>query len=443
MKKLAYLLILAFMVNLNLLSTSQPETQAAVHSPTGRMPVPKMPDGEIAKFLGPEIAISERVSDEYSPAIAYNSVHDQYLVVWENIWPGGHHDIYAQRISGDGRLLTWFAVASGSHKQMEPAVAYDPVYDRYLVVWTYDTPGDSSNWDVYGRFSPWSGPDDNLTDFPLCDTTGNVGHPSVAYALTQQQFMVAWAEYPSGLASYIRARRVFAAGGFPDPPFSISNGLENRDRPDVAYNLTYNQFLVTWMVYKGSKSWDIYGLRYAAMGYVMPGGDPRVVGEFIISSFSAREERPSVAACYYPNQYLVAWQSDEDTSGANYAIYARYLTGDADPGSIFKVSSTTLSSQEVDVDCDASGQKYMLTWQVLFVNPVFAIFARQVYPNGSTGPEFGVVNPGPTSGRQYPAVAGGQSSYLVVWEHIREAVGNLDIHGRLLRYANFLPVIAK
>ena len=68
---------------------------------------PRTPALESAALsnLGSEIMISERNSQEYSPAIAYNSKHNEYLVVWENDWGGGYHDIYAQRISGNGRTL--------------------------------------------------------------------------------------------------------------------------------------------------------------------------------------------------------------------------------------------------------------------------------------------------------------------------------------------------
>jgi len=109
-------------------------------------------------LLGNELVISARSSDEYGPDIAYNSNHNEYLVVWENIWPSGHHNVCAQRVSGDGRLLSWFAVSSNSNKQMNPSVAYDPVHDRYPVVWAYEVWGNDSDWDVYGRFIQWNGP---------------------------------------------------------------------------------------------------------------------------------------------------------------------------------------------------------------------------------------------------------------------------------------------
>ena len=59
------------------------------------------------EYLSKEIVISELDNSKYSPAVAYNSVHNQYLVVWENVWgAGGHHDIYAQRLSSTGQLAS-------------------------------------------------------------------------------------------------------------------------------------------------------------------------------------------------------------------------------------------------------------------------------------------------------------------------------------------------
>ena len=169
-----------------------------------------------AASLSNEIVISERSSDEYSPAIAYNSNRNEYLVVWENVWPGGHHDVYAQRVAGDGRLLNSFAVASSPNNQMNPSAAYDPVHDRYLVVWAYDYNGNGSDWDIYGRFIPWNGADAGLLDFSICNWTSNQRRPEVAYGRTPEEFLVTWVNALSGQPTYISARRVFAGGsGFP------------------------------------------------------------------------------------------------------------------------------------------------------------------------------------------------------------------------------------
>ncbi len=387
-------------------------------------------------FVGDEIAISERSSEEYRPAIAYNSNHNEYLVVWENAWPGGHHDVYAQRISSSGQLLSWFAVASNSNSQMEPSVAYDPVHDRYLVVWLYDVWGNGSDWDVYGRFIPWSGPSADLRDLAICNWNSNQAHPKVAYARVQEEFLVVWMNSASGIPNYISARRVFAQGGFPPGDgFTVSSGPEKRDFPAVAYNLARNEYLVTWDVEKGSL--DIYGLRLTGTGTPLGGG------EFGIAGWTANEERPAVAACSQADQYLVAWQSDRGTGMTDFAIYARYLNGDATPGNVYLVVDTTLPQTQVDVAADASGQRYLLAWQDQYTNLKYGVWARGAYPDESMPPDFEVIPPDSGADREFPAIAGGRTSYLVAWEHQRSAGGNRDIHGRLLRYVAYLPLIRK
>ena len=178
-------------------------------------------------YLSNEIVVSSGSSDEYSPDIAYNSKHNEYLVVWENLWPSGHHDVYAQRVSGEGQLLSWFAVSTSLNKQMNPSVAYDPVHDRYLVVFAYDVWGDNTDWDIRGRFISWNGPSVDLDEFVICDWTSDQMRPVVAYGRAQEEFLVTWTNAPSGQPTYISARRVFADGsGFPSNPFLVSSGPE-------------------------------------------------------------------------------------------------------------------------------------------------------------------------------------------------------------------------
>jgi hypothetical protein len=391
-----------------------------------------------------EITISERDSNEYSPDVAYNPNHNEYLVVWENVWVGGHHDIYAQRISGEGKVLSWFAVASGTNKQMNPSVAYDPTNDRYLVVWAYDFWGNDTDWDIYGRFIPWNGPNVSLQDFSICDWTSNQRRPVVAYALSQQEFLVTWTNAPSGQPTYISARRVYADGsGFPAGGFLVSSGPEDRDFQDVTYNLARNEYLVTWDVLKSGSGLDIWGIRLSATGSALLGGNPPAIGEFAIAGWPAVEELPAAAACSQADQYLVAWQSDQDTGGTDTAIYARYINGDGVPGDVVMISDTTLPQRNVDIACNAVGRKYLLVWQDMYVGGLYGVWARTAYPDESLEPEFGLVGPHASANREYPAAAGGRSTFLTAWEHDRDGGINRDIHGRLLGYVAYIPLVVK
>ncbi len=402
-----------------------------------------MEQAAVVSLPGPGIAISQRDSDEYSPDIAYNTAHDEYLVVWENVWAnGGHHDIYAQRIAGDGRLQSWFAVSSGSNKQKEPSVAYDPIHDRYLVVFLYDVSGTGTDWDVHGRLIPWEGPSAGLTDFPICSFASNQGHPVAAFAYAQQEFLVAWINFPSGQPSYLSARRIFSDGsGFPSGPFVVSSGLENRDFPDLTYNPIRNEYLLVWDVLKAGTAVDIYGIRLSGTGSVLTGGTPPVAAEFPIAGWPAIEEKPAVATCASYDQYLVAWQSDQSTG--NYAIYARHLNGVAALGGVYRIADTAADQLNVDVTCNGGGLRYLLAWQDRYVGGEYGIWGRQVYPSENMDADFEIYGPRSAADRQYPAVAGGGVSYLVAWEHDRDGGTNLDIYGRLLRFAAFLPAVIR
>jgi hypothetical protein len=380
--------------------------------------------------LSQEIIVSALDNSKYSPAVAYNSKHDQYLVVWENVWPS--HDIYGQRISSSGKLLSWFAISTNTNNQMQPSVAYDPLRDRYLVTWIYDVWGNGTDWDVYGRYVPWNGPDAGLVDFPICEWNSSQWHPKVAYGLAQDEFLVVWMN--SAVPSYISGRRIFADGsGFPPGDgFTIDSGAENRDFPSVAYNLARNEYLVTWDV--ASASLDIYGVRLSGTGIPLGGG------VFPIAGWPDDEELPSVAACDQADQYLVTWQSLVNPPD-DYAIYGRYIGGDGTLAGVYLVDDTTAPEKQANVTCNDGGRQYLITWQTMYSDGYYGIWSRLAFPNESMGDSFGLVQSGNLADRTYPAAAGGKTNYLVVWEHQRDGTSYQDIHGRLVTVNKvFLPM---
>jgi hypothetical protein len=332
--------------------------------------------------LNREIVISSLDNLKYRPDIAYNSKHDEYLVVWENVWGGDYHDIYAQRISATGQLLSWFAVYTGSNKKMQPSVAYDPTRDRYLVTWIYDVVGDGSNWDVVGRLIPWDGPDASLTDFIICSWSSSQWHPKVVYALAQDEYLVTWDVDMAGL--------------------------------------------------------DIYGVRLNGTGSAIGGG------EFVIAGWPADESYPAVAACNLADQYFVTWQSLVNPPTNDYAIYGRYIDGDGTLAGVYVVDDTTAPEKEADVACSQGGQRYLIVWQTMYSDGYYGVWGRVAYPDESMDEQFGLVASGNAADRTFPAVAGGKVSYLTAWEHIRDGTSYQDIHGRLVMLNDlFLPIVKK
>jgi hypothetical protein len=375
---------------------------------------------------------------EYSPAIAYNWKRDEYMVTAEMIWTDGKHYIFTYRINSQGVLTTISQTSESGHNSLQPDIAYDPVNDRYLVVYMVDINDDGSDYDIYGRFVPWYGYEPTLAEFPIATSAHSEWHPRVAYGRTRQEYMVTWIDHPSSGATYVAGSLVNASNGTPAAPWPISSGTGNDDFTDIAYNLARNEYLVTWdrENYSEGTGLDIYGIRLRGDGAALGGG------EFGIAGWPEDEERPAVAACDKADQYLVAWQSD--TGSGDYDIYARYIEGDGSLAGVHLVDGTTSPEEEVDVSCDQSGYRYFLTWQSRYTNLEYGIIGRLAYPNELMGSTAEIILPSQISSRSCPGIAGGSINYLIAWEHERDNSAYQDLIGRYYTpYRLQLPLVIK
>jgi hypothetical protein len=96
-------------------------------------------------LLGKEIVILDIDKQQNLPAVAFNLHRNEYLIVWHSTWDIGSRDIRGQRVNAHGQSIGEpFTVYEHTTKDSaQPSVAYDPVRDRYLVVWEYDRPSTS------------------------------------------------------------------------------------------------------------------------------------------------------------------------------------------------------------------------------------------------------------------------------------------------------------
>jgi len=91
-------------------------------------------------LIGPEISISNAPggSEDTRPRIAYSPVRNVFLVVWcdgRNSATTGN-DIYGQLVSANGSLVGGaIAIAVAPNNQERPGIAYNSLTDQFLVVW--------------------------------------------------------------------------------------------------------------------------------------------------------------------------------------------------------------------------------------------------------------------------------------------------------------------
>jgi hypothetical protein len=427
-------------------------TVVVAQSPGNAQPVPPAPAAGAgpaasapAGRLGRELVISAMDLDEYLPSVAYNSKRKEYLVVWHATWPVNPRDIRGQRVSIRGELLgSPFVIwedPEGLRDSAQPSVAYDPEYDRYLVVWSYDVSKRDIDWDIWGRFIPWNGPSATYQAFPISfSATTKEWNPVVALNRhgSWKEFLVVWTNDHETAYDYISGRRVKADGtGLigTGPLILAQHVSENRVRPDLAYNLARNEYL---LVYDNGQ--DILAKRLEANGNPLP----PFTSEFTIAGWPDPETIPSVAACNTADQYLVAWQSFQG-GGPDDDVYARFVTGAGVVEDVFPVYNTPAHERNPAVACNAAGRQYLVVWEQQYSNlsGPFGVWGRIIHTNKKLDPPFGITYV-PNSQGTTPAVASNAASYFVAWQHLRGASSYLDIHGRVLApYAAYLPLTVR
>ncbi len=294
-----------------------------------------------------------------SPAVAYNSTADEYLVVWygtdyDGGLVAGEYEIFGQRIdaatgaeigANDFRISDAGGTGDPNYDAQYPVVAYNSTDDEYLVVWYgEDNVGGlvDNETEIFGqRLDAATGAELGSNDFRISDMggTGSVfdGHaiyPALAYNATDHEYLVVWQgeDNVGGLGDgevEVFGQRLDAATGaeLGSNDFRVSDmgGTGTMDYfgagPAVAYNATDNEYLVVWWGDDNvgglvDDEYEIFGQRLnAATGTALGDNDFRIsdMGDTGDASYDAWH--PAVAYAATINEYLVVWRGEDNVGG--------------------------------------------------------------------------------------------------------------------------------
>jgi len=325
--------------------------------------------------------------DTRNPAVVYNSILDEFLVVWQGTHTstssGAAEEIFARRIAADGSLLqldgsnaglvTDFLRISqmGSEDDninldaLEPDVAFNPTLNKYLVVWY----GDSLKHGEKGIFGQLLHFDNGVlsedgSDFQITDiaTSGsglnNSESPAVVFNSDADEWLVVWAaENGNANAFAIFGRRLSTDSTPIDLPFEIGTQPAGESRePDIAWNNIDNQYLVVW------RGLNIYG-------QLLENDGSENGNDFIIGS-PGRSVGPQVAHNPKDNDYLVVWRGD-DGQNNEYEVFGQQLsnsgaeieTNDFAISEMGPPGDDRFGTQGPQVSFNQTGQKsYLVIW---------------------------------------------------------------------------------
>ncbi len=340
---------------------------------------PDQPAHNAEVMLDPQIVIWTDALGNSRPTVAFNPMHDEFLVAWDTDQDAFSRDIWARRVAPDGTLRDSFNVANAAGEILEgPAIAYCPPHDQYLVGYT--------NW------------------YEATDDTADV-----------------------------QARQVAWDGGWMSNVFTVTPGSAEHIHPSIAYNIQADEYLVTYSNQWPADPLDLYAQRIRA-------SDGALLSWNAVASDAVWSRLFSKVA-YHPGAYggaggyLIVYQTWSSTLGTT-VLYkmTRSDLSDLFSNPEFEVSNSSGFKVEPGLDVGESG--FLISWWEN--TPAGSqVRARRIGVDGTPlGNPAGFAVSGlyvnfPT----YPRIAVAYThvqSFLVLWNDENALPGLNDIHGVLV-----------
>jgi hypothetical protein len=308
--------------------------------------------------LGTDFRISYMGADgdtdfvAYDPAVAYDSVNNQFLVVWQGDFSDGEKEIYGQRINaettafigGNFRISDVGADLDDTTDANNPEVAYNPNSQQFLVVWSADETNNQN--EIYGQRIAADGTAKGTNDFRISNvTTVNASYdavnPAVTYNSKDNEYLVVWRSDAGVVGEEeIYGQRISAAGAELGSDFRISNmGPDNNASygaadPDVAFNTTTNEYLVVWEGEDNvgdlvDNDLEIFGQRLTSSAAAIGSDDFRISDVGGNGDNGLRANDPRVAYDSVNDQFIVIWWADDEGTDNENEVYTQILDSNA------------------------------------------------------------------------------------------------------------------
>ena len=270
--------------------------------------------------------------------MAYNSVQNEFLVVWVTE-VNGVAQLFGRIVDDPSATPSSaiFQITALSNDSNQPDLVFNPSTNEYLLVWTYDWSGDRSDTDVYGLIIPANGPNPTFPSFTVANSTALEGQPAVglrpgASAVTGFAYLVAWQELPFQSIARLQMQLFDQAGvevggvvGTPVIPADVSE-------PEIPDEPLGNRQQVVFSTTRGA------GNIEAAI-FTVANDTISNVQLQTVSGFPGVERQPDIGTCNGSWHYN--WVGDDE-------IYMRSMNSNLELGAITRLSPANGFTQHRD-----------------------------------------------------------------------------------------------
>ncbi len=308
--------------------------------------------------------------DAFDAAVAYNSITDEYLVVWwgDDNTGGlvdGEYEVFGQLLSAtahpnDFRISDVGETGHATSGAFHPDVAFNSTYNQYLVVWHADDPVDGvvdNEFEIWGQVLDADGGGLYANDFRISFNGGSgdgayhAYYPAVVYNPNRDEYLVVW-EGDSNVGGMVQdeveiwAQRVYSTGILVGSNTRMSDmgGTGDADYnaldPDVAYNSRDFEYLIVWYGDDNTgglvdQEFEIYAQLVDEDLVGVGPNDYRISDVGGIGNPAYEASLPAVAYNSLRNEYLVVWRGDDNVGGLvdrEFEVFSQRL--DADLGGL-------------------------------------------------------------------------------------------------------------
>ena len=319
-------------------------------------------------FLSSKIEIAANPNlAEWIPRIAYNSVDDEFLVVWteQGVRELGGPSLYgiaAQRFTTRGEKIGGIISPAGDPLNqiiLLPTPEFNQFTKEYFIGYTMTGDG----FDEYGAIINSTG-GSIKQPFVISAKPKSQMHTRMAFNTQKRQYFVVYNSSESGSPD-IKGVIVGEDGTPVTGELMINDNPGDQYNPYIVYNPRDDRYLLNWEDFRNVPTWEQNGEIYGAL--VDGDGNVLVNDIAMIDDYGTPEEGDQRLneISYNPdkNEYLATW-SDTSPVLENVGLRGRFITSDGELGGpIFTVVDTIGPQIFQHTVYVSNRKKYFILWE--------------------------------------------------------------------------------
>ncbi len=378
-----------------------------------------------------EFQVTEATTVQGSLALGADANSGGFLVVWADSRNGSADlDIFGRMLDpAGGARSPEFPVAVARRGQAFPALAFDAERNRFLVVWTDWRDALAVDSDIYGRFVAADG---IAEDSPVPIATARISQkfPAIGFDPVQRRYLVVWTDRRHGPVDVLYGRFLAADGGFLGEEFRIAASQGSQENQSVVFDRNRGRFLVVWWAREDTaiRATFIDGPDTPARipTNVSASGDPRLASNLAVAIAPAANRYLVVWAAD-----AVRPKRDLDV----YGVFMDAESGDT-VGRPFPIAAGENREHSAVVSYDSRAGRFLVAWLERRRNPDVSdirVHGRFVAADGHAGDGVLLSDPAAIGPKRSLALGFSPQSgnILILWEDGRDgATSSRGIFGR-------------